>query len=195
MNEAHKLTAENIQALLPTALTQDEKIVAAFAAICQVLAGRMDEIARVLLYPCIDQLPEELLDILAVDFKVDWYDPGYSLAEKRQTIKDSWSVHRMLGTPAAVVMAISAIYPDTQISEWWEYGGEPYHFRLQIDATYENVDPVKHARVLDRVNFYKNLRSVLDEVEYVNAGGTATEYTYAAFLGCEIEDGAAAVRY
>ena len=93
------------------------------------------------------------------------------------------------------VLAISAIYPDTQVSEWWEYGGKPYHFKLLIDATYEDVDPVRHQRVIDRVAFYKNLRSVLDEVEYYDAGGLATEYFGAACIGCELVDSAAAIRY
>ena len=79
---------------------------------------------------------DQLLDILANDFKVDWWDANYTLEEKRRTLKDSWNVHRRLGTKAAVVLAISAIYPDTQVSEWWEYGGKPYHFKLLIDATY-----------------------------------------------------------
>lgn len=74
-------------------------------------------------------------------------------------------------------------------------GGKPYHFKLLIDATYEDVDPVRHQRVIDRVDFYKNLRSVLDEVEYYDAGGLATEYFGAACIGCELVDSAAAIRY
>ena len=66
---------------------------------------------------------------------------------------------------------------------------------MLIDATYEDVDPVRHQRVIDRVAFYKNLRSVLDEVEYYDAGGLATEYFGAACIGCELVDSAAAIRY
>ena len=165
------------------------------SAVAEVLAARVGEIERVSIYSQIDRLPNELLDILANDFKVDWWDANYTLEEKRRTLKDSWNVHRRLGTKAAVVLAISAIYPDTQVSEWWEYGGKPYHFKLLIDATYEDVDPVRHQRVIDRVAFYKNLRSVLDEVEYYDAGGLATEYFGVACIGCELVDSAAAIRY
>lgn len=49
--------------------------------------------------------------------------------------------------------------------------------------------------MIDRVDFYKNLRSVLDEVEYYDAGGLATEYFGAACIGCELVDSAAAIRY
>ncbi len=195
MNSAHALTAENLLRALPEVLRNDESMAALAASVAQVLAQRPEEIQRLAIYPRIDELPEELLDILAYDFKVDWWDADYTLEEKRRTLKDSWRVHRMLGTKAAVVLAISAIYPDTQVSEWWEYGGKPYHFKLLIDATYEDVDPVRHQRVIDRVDFYKNLRSVLDEVEYYDAGGLATEYFGAACIGCELVDSAAAIRY
>lgn len=62
-------------------------------------------------------------------------------------------------------------------------------------ARYEDVDPDRHQRVIDRVAFYKNLRSVLDEVEYYDAGGLATEYFGAACIGCELVDSATAIRY
>lgn len=74
----------------------------------------------------------------------------------------------MMGTKAAVERAISAIYPNTQVLEWFEYGGEPYHFKLHIDISKESGDKDKPLRVLERVNFYKNLRSHLDVVEYVS---------------------------
>ena len=195
MNENYGLTPENLLRTLPDALRNDESMAALAESIAGVLADRPGEIRNLLIYSRIDQLPEDLLDILAHDFKVDWWDGDYSLEEKRRTLKDSWRVHRMLGTKAAVETAISAIYPDTQVSEWWEYGGKPYHFKLLIDATYEDVDPDRHQRVIDRVAFYKNLRSVLDEVEYYDAGGLATEYFGAACIGCELVDSATAIRY
>jgi len=195
MNNAHGLTADNLLRALPTVLQGDAGMAALAAAIAEKLSARPDEIHRLMIYTRIDELPEELLDVLAVDFKVDWWDFDYTVEKKRQTLKDSWRVHRMLGTKAAVEAAISAIYPDTQVSEWFEYDGDPGHFKLLIDATYEDVDPARHQRVIDRVAFYKNLRSVLDEVEYYDAGGLATEYFGAACIGFEMVDGATAIRY
>ena len=195
MNSVHALTAENLLRALPEVLRNDESMQDLAASVAQVLAGRPDEIQRLAIYPRIDELPEEMLDILAYDFKVDWWDADYSLEEKRRTLKDSWRVHRMLGTKAAVVTAISAIYPDTQLQEWFEYEGQPYHFRLLIDATFDDVDPIKHQRVLDRVAYYKNLRSTMDEIEYYDTGGTSISYFGAETIGCEIVDSAVAVQY
>lgn len=115
---------------------------------------------------------------------MDWWDADYTLEEKRRTLKDSWRVHRMLGTKAAVELAISAIFPEVRVSEWFEYGGDPYHFRLSIDVSKEDTDSDRYQRVLERVNFYKNLRSHLDEIVYIiQAEGVATGRAAAAFIG------------
>lgn len=165
MND-HGLTKENLVATLPPALRTDPTVVALAEALADVLAARPEEINRLLIYPAIDSLDEPLLDILAYDFKVDWWDPEYSLEEKRRTLKSSWRVHRLMGTKAAVEAAISAIYPNTTVQEWFEYGGEPYHFKLCIDASDSVVNLDKQRRVLKRLEYYKNLRSWNDRIEY-----------------------------
>lgn len=162
----HSLTEENLLAALPVALRQDPSFLALAQAIARLLAQRTVENQRLTIYAAIDQLEEPLLDLLAQDFGVSWWDADYSLEEKRQTLKDSWRVHRTLGTKYAVETALSAIYPETRVQEWFEYGGQPYHFKLLIDSTFEHIDPMKHQRVLERTEFYKNLRSHLDAIEY-----------------------------
>ena len=162
----HGLTKENLVATLPVALQKDPSVVALAEAIAELLAKRTTEIEQLLIYPAIDRLDQQLLDILAYDFKVDWWDADYSLEEKRRTLKDSWRVHKLLGTKAAVETAIRAIYPLTTVEEWFEYGGEPYHFRLRINITDDNIHSEKQRRVLERLNYYKNLRSHVDGVNY-----------------------------
>lgn len=194
MNNPYGITTENLLFTLPQALKSDPDMVALATVIADLLTAHLDDIERAGIYARIDRLPEDLLDILAYDFKVDWWDGDYTLAQKRQTLKDNWRVHRILGTKAAVETAIAAIYPDTKVMEWFEYGGEPYHFRLLADTTYEHIDADKHRRVLERVAFYKNLRSVFDGIEYY-ASGTALAYAGVGFIGEEFSDGAVAANY
>ena len=162
----HGLTAENLLAVFPVALQRDQPSAALADVTARLLARRPEEIERLRIYPAIDRLDEGLLDILAYDFKVDWWDANYSLEEKRRTLKDSWRVHKLLGTKAAVEMAISAIYPQTTVQEWFEYGGRPYHFKLQLDLTGTFWTEERPRRILERVNFYKSLRSHVDGLEY-----------------------------
>ena len=96
------ITKENLLLIMPPALTHDKAIMALAAADAEALAARLPEIDRVRVISNIDGLGEAVLDILARDFKVDWYDTDYSLEEKRRTVKSSWRVHKTLGTKAAV---------------------------------------------------------------------------------------------
>lgn len=180
----YSFTAENILRALPVALQNDPTMVALGETIAQVFTAIPTQLDATRIYAQIDQLESDLLDILAVDFKVDWWDADYTLEEKRQTLKDSWAVHRTLGTKGAVETAISAIYSDTTVSEWFEYDGSPFHFKLLVDVSYENVDPEKHARVLSRLKYYQNLRSVLDGISYVAApDGSCSIYGGIALAG------------
>lgn len=161
------ITKENLLLMIPPALTQDTSILALAETDAEALAVRLTEIDRVRIVPNIDRLDERLLDILAYDFKVDWWDPNYTLEEKRRTLKDSWRVHKLLGTRAAVELGIRAIYPQARVEEWFEYeGGKPYHFKLHIDLSQEQWVEGKPWRALERVNYYKSLRSHMDRFEF-----------------------------
>ncbi len=190
MNE-HGLTKENLLRSLPISLAGDPKMVALADAVAGVLAKRLEEINRVSIYPRIDQLDEALLDILARDFKVDWWDSDYSLEEKRRTLASSWQVHKTLGTKAAVEKALRAIYPQTQVIEWFEYDAEPYHFKLHINITEDRMDSAKQKRVLARLEFYKNLRSHLDGITYFLQAAPAKLYPGTAAFGTYSREGAA----
>lgn len=182
-------TADFLQSM-PDVLKKDETMKALGQVFADELHLLVNQTLLEIVYASIDNMPEDVLDVMARDFKVDWYDFDYSVEEKRATIKNSWNVHRKLGTKYAVETAISAIYPETRVEEWWEYDGDPYHFKLILDATYEGVDPEKHKRVLDRVQYYKNLRSHLDRVEYiVNAQSAVKAYVGAAAAGTRMKVG------
>lgn len=158
------LTAGNLMAALPEALRQDPSVFALAESVAGLLAGRPEEIDRLRIYPAIDALPENLLDILAYDFKVDWWDPEYSLEEKRRTLKTSWKVHKTLGTKAAVELALSAVYPGTEVEEWFEYGGEPHHFRVFIRGEETAIGPGRLDEFKKAIVRVKRLSSWLDSI-------------------------------
>jgi phage tail P2-like protein len=88
------------------------------------------EIKKCLILPNIDQLPVELLDELAYELHIDWYEPTASIDIKRALIKNSDKVHMYLGTPYAIEQVVLDYFGDGTIEEWYQYGGEPYHFRF-----------------------------------------------------------------
>lgn len=124
------ITAEAVLAALPEVLRSDVSTQGLASAIAAELEEAACKTNLATIYANIDSLDEPLLDILAKDFKVDWWRGDASVGEKRQTLKDSPYVHRHLGTKAAVERAISDFLGTGVLQEWWEYGGKPYHFRI-----------------------------------------------------------------
>ena len=120
---------------LPQPLTHDPKMIALAKAAAKELLEVSGAVEDVLIYSRIDELPEELIDILAYDMHVDWYDFSYPLAAKRDLLKSSVRVHKKMGTKYAVEKALSALYPESEVEEWFEYEGEPGHFHIVCDVT------------------------------------------------------------
>jgi len=151
---------------LPPPLQEDPKILALSKVIAAELQKTTREIKKNIIYARIDELDEHLLDILAYDLHIDWYDYNYSIDVKRAVIKNSVRIHRKLGTKYAVEAALNDVFPGTKVEEWFEYEGDPYLFRVIIGATTGGVSADKQAAVLERIRFYKNLRSHLEAIKY-----------------------------
>ena len=163
MNEMHAYSAENFMAQLPRVIDEDENLHALAYAISRALAAHLADLPLEEIYTRIDALPEALLDILAKDFKIDWYGFDYPIEIKREQIKTNYYVHRHLGTYGAVRRAISTIYPRSILEEWFEYGGNPYFFRIVIDVTNGQTADLSHDEIVRAVNLYKSLRSHLED--------------------------------
>lgn len=155
----------------PPALALDDDKRKLAESISGSIAQLMSDTDKAAVFTRIDDLDEPLLDILAADLKVDWYDYEGTIEEKRKTIRECINVHRYKGTKYAVETALKGVYENVRVSEWFEYGGEPYHFKVTI---YDSAnDDEKRSRILDKIKYYKNLRSVLDDVIFMI--GTSAE--------------------
>lgn len=155
------MNKNDIFRLLPPVLKKDVGFAALGKIIAEQLAKNRELSDKALIYPAIDKLDEPVLDALAYDLNVPWYDYEGDLESKRNTIRECIQVHRYKGTKYAVETALRSVYEEVRVAEWYEYGGEPYHFKVIIYDS--SNDQEKRARVLAKVQYYKNLRSVLEE--------------------------------
>lgn len=150
---------------LPTALQRDPKMKALAKAMTDQLLNVSGIIDNVLIYSRIDELPEALVDILAYDMHVDWYDYSYPVETKRELLKNSVKIHKKMGTVYAVEKALGAIFPDSAVEEWFEYGGEPHHFQIICDTTNNRI-AASYREIVNAVKMYKRLSSHMDGVVY-----------------------------
>ena len=113
-------------------------------------------------YAAIATMPERVLDLLAVELRTPAYDENYSIRVKRALIEGTLVFYTQMGTPAAVNKIIETIFETGYIREWWEYDGDPYHFKAYTTnpaITSDDVEEFK--RVLGSV---KRLSAWLDEI-------------------------------
>src|SRR5690554_4884661 len=121
-----------------------------------------------------DTIPVALLPWLAWAFSVDEWAGHWSEQQRRDTIKNALAVQRMKGTINSVRQGLAALGIDARVQEWMNQipAGDPYTFKLhlQADQTPVDLDGIKAAlAVLER---NKNLRSHLDGI-YVSARSVA----------------------
>lgn len=115
---------------LPEPLKNDENILALGRAIAGELQENIHLSRFAIIYARLDELEENVLDILASDLHIDWYEDTYPIETKRQVIKDSVKVHKRLGTKYAVESIVRAYFGSGEVREWFEYGGNPHHFKI-----------------------------------------------------------------
>ena len=154
--------------LLPEFMRDDSAIKGLASGVDVIIAGILPSIERLTTWDHIDELSEAELDELAWELNISWYSPGASIAVKRDLIKNSDRVHMILGTKAAVENVINSYFGDGYISEWFEYGGEPGHFKvISVNPSISGDNLTGFLSILDKV---KRASAKLDSVSTVSEG-------------------------
>ncbi|WP_456463502.1 phage tail protein I [Persephonella sp.] len=151
-----------IKELIPPNLLQDQNIKALAEAIEPEFEKVKQEIINVLIYPRIDELDEQVLDLLAWQFHIEGYELAANITEKRNLIKKAIELHRYKGTRYAIEQVLKALDLEGQINEWFEYGGQPYYFKVDINLKYQGLQSDTYDKLLNLIEEYKNLRSKLE---------------------------------
>lgn len=149
--------------ILPESILRDRQLRAAAEALDFELGRLSADAVQVLHLPRLDVLPERVLDALALQFHVDFYEPeSMEIDVKRDLIRRSIYWHRIKGTRAAIEQLCRTVMDDVEIQEWYEYGGEPYYFKITAKGLrFEDQDAGKFWRMIDAT---KNARSWLDAI-------------------------------
>lgn len=121
---------------------------------------------RILIYPEIEGLPGDIVDFLAVQLHVDFYDYALPLAKRRVLVKNSIRWHMKKGTKAVVEEVIRAIFNSGIVEEWFEYGGRPYYFRCNLLNPDTPLTKEQIQQCLRAIDTVKNVRSWLDRLGF-----------------------------
>lgn len=162
MNE---LTVLNLRETLPHSIAGDLNIRGLSEAAAAQLIDVANKANLILILPNLSHLPEAVVDQLAWHFSVDFYDVSLPRETKEALIYQSIAWHRRKGTVKVVEEIVSAVHARGRIIENWNYGGQPYHFKIIVEG--EPIqDPSVLTSLIQAIDSVKNVRSWLDGIEY-----------------------------
>ena len=150
-----------------SSISYDAQVKSASEAFDQQMYEIIDDTGQVIMIPNIMGLTDpKLVDVLAWQFHVDFYDPTRDLEFKKRLVQMSIIWHKTKGTVALVEEVINTYWPGSAyLEEWFEYKNpfppnypdpawhDRYRFRVVINDTI--VDPQVEQQVMTLIDRYK----------------------------------------
>jgi P2-related tail formation protein len=152
----------NITDILPGSLVADPNVIAVGYAIQQGVRRLIEYCRNISVYATIASAPDDVLDMLAVELNTQYYEDTLDIETKRKLVANTLIWFAKSGTPAAVEELIAAVFGEGKIEEWFEYGDDPYYFRIVTNAT---MTPDMNTQFTSMLNMVKNARSRIRAID------------------------------
>lgn len=107
--------------------------------------------------------PAAFLPFLAWGLHVDFWRDELDSQAKRNLIAGAFEWHRLEGTFGAIRRICTAVFGETQVLPWYEYGGEPYGFRVTTEGRMGTIEDWETLR--KAIWFAQALRDWLDGID------------------------------
>lgn len=178
-------SALSLRALLPAPLRNDEEI-AIVADIISADIQKINDIVKLInLKATLSQQTDAVLDELGYEKHIEGYSAALSRSVRESLIHRAIQLHRYKGTPASMQSALDSLGYGMTIKEWFEYDGEPYHFKIELDLFGQEISDAEYALIDVFIEQYKNVRSKLDGIT-INFALDAVFYEAITFQTTEI---------
>lgn len=154
-----KLYDGQITDLLPEKIASDTEVQCISYAIQMELQRFMELTDKTRTLSMIDTLPEEILDVLAVELRTPYYQQDMDLESKRSIIKKTLLWYTKAGTPSAVAELVEIVFGEGSVVEWFDFTEAPYTpgtFDIITDAQMTEDAAEYFLSIVQRV---KNTRS------------------------------------
>ncbi|MBR2209034.1 MAG: phage tail protein I [Synergistaceae bacterium] len=118
--------------IAPPSISNDKTVKSIITAINPELKSVSEAISDAFIISRINELPERVIDLLAWQWHVDFYEPDLDLAIKRALVLASIKYHKKKGTKYAIKTALEALGFVPTIKEWFEtdMGTAPHTFSI-----------------------------------------------------------------
>lgn len=119
------------------------------------------------LYSAIEVLPDEVLNLLAIELRTQYYEQNARRDIREKMVKQTIAWYLRGGTGAVLKEYLETLFQGGILQEWYTYDGQPYYFRAIVDLALDDVIEVGDGeKIIDRINTYKNVRSWLEALAF-----------------------------
>lgn len=159
--------------LLPDVLKGDKRVTA-LAELIEKSRQETQELLPFLFIYDLSTLSDSELEDLAWQFDVSRtaWELAQDREQKEELVKNAVILKMKLGTTWSIKKVLKILKLSGTVKEWFEYGGEPYRFKVDLGIQDREITPELKDKLLQLINEYKNERSWLEEIllSYLAAG-------------------------
>lgn len=181
----NKLINTEYQIFFPENLKRYENLKILSLQIENIFKSRIiAEIDKLAIFKNLDVQSNEILSELAWQFAIDNWREDLEREVKIKLIKEAYWAHSKKGTKKIIEENLKKLNYPIQLSEWFEFNGQPFTFKVtttKINSSVHWVDDL-----LEIINKYKNCRSILESI-CVDRERENAEYRVGNFVISEIE--------
>lgn len=145
------LTREPAAQAFSYAIREGTRLLHRYTQLCYVYCG-------------IDTAPDTILNLLAKELRTQYYSDTLDIETKRGLVRNTLIWYMTAGTPAAVDELVTMVFGVGKVSEWFEYGDDPYYFKITTDAALTEELSDQLTKMISGV---KNTRSHLRSIDII----------------------------
>lgn len=147
---------------LPDCISDEPRTQALAYAINRQLRKVLTYSDEARVYDGFRECPEVALDMIANELKIPLYKDAYDIETKRKMVANSFLYWCRMGTVYAMEQLCTDLFKDAKVTEWFDYNGEPGHFRIEVEGfKVTQADVNKFVKDLRRI---KRLSAHLDSL-------------------------------
>lgn len=113
----------------------------------------------------IHYLGEKKIELLLWEYHVEGFNESTTIEEKRILILQSLLTHMQKGTVGIVKKNCDLLFGNSEIEEWYKYGGTPGRFKIKTKSNTQKDEIYK--KIINVIENTKNVRSHLDEITFI----------------------------
>lgn len=120
------------------------------------------------LYASIHDVPETVLDLMALELNTQYYEQNLPRKAKEHLVSQTlvWYMHA--GTSSVLGEFLRTVLEGGYTEEWYLYGGEPYFFKAYVYTTEDDIIQQGFGtEIKRRIAIYKNARSWLESLAFI----------------------------